>query len=204
MFTGIVKHIGTINKIEPKGSNIEITIFSELSNELQIDESISHQGICLTVTHSNDQYHKVTAIHETILKTTIKQWQIGDQINLERSLKLIDLMGGHIVQGHIDRTLVCEQILELDGSWSYRFQYPKKDAGLIIPKGSITINGVSLTISHLTEDFFEVSIIPYTFYHTTFQYLKVGVNANIEYDLLGKYMTRNFELYHQKFSNNAE
>ncbi len=200
MFTGIVKHIGSIYKIEPKGTNIEFTILSDLSNELQIDESVSHQGICLTVTQCNNQFYKVTAVQETILKTTIKQWQIGDQINLERSLKLIDLMGGHMVQGHIDSTFICDHIVELEGSWIFRFQYSRKDAGLIIPQGSISINGVSLTISKLTEEFFEVSIIPYTFYHTTFQYLKVGNQVNIEFDILGKYFIRNFELYNQNFN----
>ncbi|MBK9272576.1 MAG: riboflavin synthase [Saprospiraceae bacterium] len=194
MFTGIIKEMGRIVDLISFGTNLEITIQSQTSKDLKVDESISHEGICLTVVFQEKEFHKITAVNETILKTNISNWRKGQMINLERALSLNDLLGGHLVQGHVDEVLTCIDVKDLNGSWLYKFQYPVESSKLIIPKGSICINGVSLTISKLTDQYFEVSVIPYTHQHTSFQFIQPGDLVNIEYDIIGKYIQKNTEI----------
>lgn len=190
MFTGIIETTGLVAKKECVGTNISFWISSSLSSELKIDQSLSHNGVCLTVEEIKDDLHKVTAIAETMEKTTLGIWQIGTLINLERCMQMNGRLDGHIVQGHIDTVAECIALTEKDGSWEYAFTTDKKFATLIIEKGSITLNGISLTIFNISETNFSVAVIPYTFTHTTMRQLKLHDKVNIEFDIIGKYVNR--------------
>lgn len=191
MFTGIIESIGLIKAIQKKGENYHYTVTSEISKELKIDQSVAHNGVCLTITSCNNLDHKVTAIKETIQKTNMSHWKIGQIINLERCLKIGDRLDGHMVQGHVDDTIKCSSICEEGGSWRIAFQGKNINPRLIVDKGSICINGVSLTVVKAAKDFLEVAIIPYTYENTNFKELKVNNLVNIEYDILGKYILKN-------------
>jgi len=187
MFTGIIENLSEIKEINKEGDNLSISLISEITNELKIDQSLSHNGVCLTVVDINDNIYKVTAIKETILKSSIKNWRIGDTINIERAMKLGDRLDGHMVQGHVDQTATCTKISEENGSWYFYFEYQKSN-NLTIEKGSISINGVSLTIVESMENRFSVAIIPYTYDNTNFKNIKIGDLVNIEFDMIGKYI----------------
>lgn len=193
MFTGIIEAIGRIESIEKDGDNFHFKISSPVSNELKVDQSVAHEGACLTVTRLDDNAHWVTAVKETLVKTNLGHWQKGRKVNLERSMKLGDRLDGHIVQGHVDATGECLSVIEENGSWRFRFSFPNSFASLIVPKGSICINGTSLTAIDPTEDQFEVAIIPFTYEHTTFQDISAGDTVNLEFDILGKYLARRLE-----------
>ena len=188
MFTGIIETTGFIKNISVTGSNRTFWIESSISQELKIDQSVSHSGICLTIEEMNHTSHKVTAIEETAQKTNIEAWKIGDIINLERSLKLESRLDGHFVQGHVDSVANCIDITEKAGSWEYQFRFPKKFAELVIEKGSICVNGISLTAFDVKKKSFKVAIIPYTYEHTNIKTIQKGDSVNIEFDLLGKYI----------------
>lgn len=190
MFTGIIEAIGTVQELTSQGTNKSFYIQSSISSELGIDESISHNGVCLTVEEIQDDIYKVTAIKETLDKTNIGSWKNGDPINLERSMKMGGRLDGHIVQGHVDCTARCISKNNLEGSYEFTFEFDKKYAGLVIEKGSISLNGISLTIFNVTLNTFSVAIIPYTFGHTNMQSLQEGMQVNIEFDMIGKYVSR--------------
>jgi riboflavin synthase len=190
MFTGIIETLGTITSITQEAKNTHLTIESSLSNELKIDQSVAHNGICLTVTAVSEKEYSVTAIEETIRKTNISTYQVGDVINLERAMILGARLDGHLVQGHVDSTAFCTEIINQDGSNTYTFQYPEQFQSLVIEKGSICVNGVSLTAFNCTSNMFTVAIIPYTLEHTNIQSLSVGATVNIEYDIIGKYILK--------------
>jgi riboflavin synthase len=199
MFAGIIEQMGTIAKVQIEGNNKHFYIQSQLTPELYIDQSISHNGVCLTVVElfQEDQLHKVTAIHETLIKSNLGQLVAGSKVNLERSIKLETRIDGHHVQGHVDATAKCIKIREVDGSWYFTFLFPEKFKTLLVNKGSVSINGVSLTVIDPTHDTFSVAIIPYTYEHTTFGLINQGDNVNIEFDILGKYVARNLEFYNK-------
>ena len=190
MFTGIIEALGTVKSMESNGSNRTFWIQSPLSAELKIDQSISHNGVCLTVEEIAADAHRVTAIEETLGKTNLNTWQPGDLVNLERCMPLNGRLDGHIVQGHVDATATCTKRRELDGSWEYRFEFPRKFSHLVIEKGSISLNGTSLTIFNVKKARFDVAIIPYTFQHTNIQSVVPGSKVNLEFDLIGKYVSR--------------
>jgi len=190
MFTGIIESLGVIQGIEKDKDNIHITIASSITEELQIDQSIAHNGICLTVVSLNKALYTVTAIGETIKKTTISHWQKGERINLERAMKLGDRLDGHIVQGHVDQIGTCTTIKETNGSWYYTFEYDESIGNITIEKGSATVNGVSLTVVDSRKNGFSVAIIPYTFEHTNFKTFEVGTKVNLEFDVIGKYISK--------------
>lgn len=190
MFTGIIEALGRLKHIEQGEGSLHFTIQSALSSELKIDQSIAHDGVCLTVTEILEDSYKITAVGETLKKTNLGDWEKGRLINLERAMILGSRIDGHLVQGHVDGTANCLSIKENHDNRLLRFKFPKAFAGLVIEKGSICINGVSLTVFDLSEDEFSVTIIPYTWEHTSFSCLKEGVKVNIEYDLLGKYLLR--------------
>jgi len=189
MFTGIIENLSEIKEINKEGDNLSISLISKITNELKIDQSLSHNGVCLTVVDINDNIYKVTAIKETILKSSIKEWKIGDIINIERAMKLGDRLDGHMVQGHVDQTAICTKISEENGSWYFYFEY-QRSSNLTIEKGSISINGVSLTIVESMDNGFSVAIIPYTYDNTNFKNIKVGDLVNIEFDMIGKYIQK--------------
>jgi len=188
MFTGIIETLGIITAIEKENSNIHYTIQSAISNELKIDQSVAHNGVCLTVIKTENNTHTVTAINQTLLVTDLSQWQIGNNINLERCMPANGRFDGHIVQGHIDTTGKCTQILEQNGSWIFTFKYSSPD--ITVNKGSITVNGTSLTVANSNEQEFTVAIIPYTFQNTVFKTLKMGDTVNLEFDIIGKYIAK--------------
>jgi riboflavin synthase len=190
MFTGIIETLGVIQEIKNDKDNVHLTIASSITEELQIDQSVAHNGICMTVVAINKNFYTVTAIGETIKKTNISYWQIGDSINLERAMKLGDRLDGHIVQGHVDQVGNCIVVKETNGSWYYTFEYDESLGNITIEKGSITVNGVSLTVVDSRKNEFSVAIIPYTFEHTNFKNFKVGVKVNLEFDMIGKYVSR--------------
>lgn len=190
MFTGIVETLGVITKIEKDQENLHLSLTSTITNELKIDQSVSHNGICLTVTAIEGNQYNVTAIKETIQKTNIGSWKVSDVVNLERAMKLGDRLDGHLVQGHVDQTAICTQIEEAQGSTYFTFEYDKSIGNITIEKGSITVNGVSLTVVNSGANSFSVAIIPYTFEHTNFKNLTVGSLVNLEFDVIGKYITR--------------
>ena len=194
MFTGIVEAQGVIKKIIENGTNKTFWIKSSISSKLKPDQSISHDGVCLTVEEIKQNRHRVTAIAETLYKTNLDDWQAGSNINLERCLRINDRLDGHFVQGHVDTTAICVDRKEKDGSWEFRFQYSSEFASLIIEKGSIAVNGISLTVFNATEINFEVAIIPYTFGHTNLNALQRGQKVNLEFDMLGKYINRKLSL----------
>ncbi|GGA70189.1 riboflavin synthase subunit alpha [Flavobacterium palustre] len=190
MFTGIIETLGTIQEIKHEKDNIHVTISASITNELKIDQSVAHNGICLTVVTIADNKYTVTAIDETIKKTNLGEWKKDDLVNLERAMKLGDRLDGHIVQGHVDQTGTCISIEETNGSWLYTFEYDDKLNNLTIEKGSITVNGVSLTVVNSKKNQFSVAIIPYTHEHTNFKKFKVGSKINLEFDVIGKYVSR--------------
>ena len=191
MFTGIIESIGKVQNIEKDGENYHFTFRSDISKYLKIDQSVAHNGVCLTVTSQNNTEHQVTAIYETIQKTNLSSLKIGSLVNLERCLKIGDRLDGHMVQGHVDDTVLCTKINEEDGSWRIGFEGENLNEKLIVDKGSICINGISLTVAKINKKYLEVAIIPYTYEHTNFKKLKINDKANIEYDILGKYILKN-------------
>lgn len=194
MFTGIIEQLGTIKNIVEDQGNIILSVHSEMTSELNVDQSVAHNGICLTVTSIQDQLHQVCAVPETISKTTIGSWKVGQHINLERCLKLQDRIDGHIVQGHVDTTAICIRRIANENSWIFRFRFPIEFRNLIIEKGSVAINGTSLTCFNITDNEFEVAIIPYTFEHTAIHQLQENGSVNLEFDVIGKYVSRLNEL----------
>ncbi len=190
MFTGIVETLGTITNIDKEMGNLHLTISSEITNELKIDQSISHNGICLTVVAIKGNEYTVTAIRETIEKTNIGLWKVNDTVNLERGMKLGDRLDGHLVQGHIDQTAICTHIEPANGSTYFSFEYDKSLGNITIEKGSITVNGVSLTVVNSGINTFSVAIIPYTWEHTNFKTFEIGSVVNLEFDVIGKYVTK--------------
>tara|TARA_R110002049_G_scaffold39134_2_gene120751 strand:- start:1431 stop:2021 length:591 start_codon:yes stop_codon:yes gene_type:complete len=194
MFTGIIETLGEVKKLEKEGSNLHITLKSSIAQELKIDQSVAHNGVCLTVVKLvNDQY-TVTAIEETLDKTNLNDLVVGESVNLERAMVLGARLDGHIVQGHVDQTGTCTNIEERDGSWFFTFSYDSKLNNVTIEKGSITIDGTSLTVVGSQKDSFSVAIIPYTFEHTRFGSYKIGTTVNLEFDVIGKYVSRLLEL----------
>ncbi len=190
MFTGIIETIGIVQEIKKEHTNLQITIKSDITNELKIDQSVSHNGVCLTVVEINDFEYTVTAINETIIKTNLSDWKVGDSINLERAMKLGDRLDGHLVQGHVDQIGICKSVEEMNGSWVFTFDYNTDLNNITIEKGSITINGVSLTVINSKKNEFSVAIIPYTFEHTNFKFIKNETKVNLEFDVIGKYVSR--------------
>ncbi len=190
MFTGIIETLGTIQEIKKENQNLHLTIESSITSQLKIDQSVAHNGICLTVVAIADNSYIVTAIQETVQKTNIGYWKQNDVVNLERAMKLGDRLDGHIVQGHVDQIAVCTAVLETNGSWSYTFEYDSALNNITIEKGSITVNGVSLTVVNSKKNEFSVAIIPYTYQHTNFHDFEVGTQVNLEFDVIGKYVAR--------------
>ena len=190
MFSGIIEELGTVSSLEKDGGNIKMGIRTPFINELKIDQSVAHNGVCLTVVDIQNEVYYVDIIEETLRVSNLSDLNEGDEINLERSLRLNDRLDGHIVQGHVDQTAELKALTQNEGSWTYTFSFTEKPKHLLINKGSVCINGVSLTISSLENDAFQVSIIPYTHEHTNFKSLKVGSKVNVEFDVLGKYVER--------------
>jgi riboflavin synthase len=196
MFTGIIENLGTVAKVEKHQTNLELYVESSLASELKIDQSVAHNGICLTVVEIfGDRTYRVTAIDETIAKTNIGDLKEGDKINIERCMTMGARLDGHIVQGHVDQIGVCEGVEEQDGSWIYSFSYDPSLGNVTVEKGSITVNGTSLTVVNSVEDGFSVAIIPYTYENTVFHTLRKGDRVNLEFDVIGKYVARMMEGY---------
>ncbi len=194
MFTGIIESIGIIKEVISNGSNKTFWIESTISMQLKTDQSVSHNGVCLTVEETRENSHRVTAINETLQKTNLAEWGAGIFINLEQCLQLNDRLDGHIVQGHVDATAICIKRKEKKGSWEFEFRFPKKFAGLVIEKGSICVNGISLTAFDVKRKSFRVAIIPYTYDHTSIKELQEGDSVNLEFDIIGKYLLRTLSL----------
>jgi riboflavin synthase len=190
MFTGIIESLGTVKELVAENTNLHITIQSDIATQLNIDESVAHNGVCLTVTNINNDTYTVTAIAETLAKTNLGSWKLNDKINLERAMVLGSRLDGHIVQGHVDCSTICNKVETQDGSWLYEFLLPKEFAALVIEKGSICINGTSLTCFNISDNSFYVAIIPYTYEHTNFKFIQAGTVVNLEFDILGKYIQR--------------
>ena len=190
MFTGIIESLGTVTALVKDNDNLHITITSSITKELKIDQSVAHNGVCLTVVAINDNQYTVTAIRETLEKTNLNDWKTGSLVNLERAMKLGDRLDGHIVQGHVDQIGICKSVENANGSWYYTFEYDESVGNITIEKGSVTVNGVSLTVVHSKKNEFSVAIIPYTFEHTNFNTFVVGTKINLEFDVIGKYVSR--------------
>lgn len=190
MFTGIVEAIGEVKDVRADGTNRIFTIASPISNELKVDQSVAHDGVCLTVTRKDSATHDIVAVQETMEKTNLGQWKVGSQLNLERAIKMGARLDGHMVQGHVDGTGKCERIEEREGSWIFAFSFDERFTDLMVTKGSICINGVSLTVIDPGDTTFSVSIIPYTYSHTGFSNLSEGDLVNLEFDIIGKYVKR--------------
>ena len=190
MFTGIIEAFGTITQIEKEKENIHIDLESVITPELKIDQSIAHNGVCLTVVKIDGNRYTVTAIKETIDKTNLSEWQVGDKVNLERAMQLGARLDGHIVQGHVDQIGLCTSVKEEGGSWVFSFEYDPSQKNITIEKGSITVNGTSLTVVNSGTNTFSVAIIPYTYKHTNFHTFKKGTLVNLEFDVVGKYITK--------------
>ncbi len=195
MFTGIIETLGTVSAVRTEDSNVHFTITSPISGELKIDQSVAHNGVCLTVIACDNLSHTVTAIAETLNRTNLSGLQQGDRVNLERCVPAHGRLDGHIVQGHVDTVGECIGVENQYGSWKYYFRHPKATEFVTVPKGSICVNGVSLTVVDSTEDTFSVAIIPYTYEHTTFQNIQIGSSVNLEFDIVGKYIAT---LYHRQ------
>lgn len=194
MFTGIIETTGFIKEIKKNNDNLEVTISTSITHELKVDQSVAHNGVCLTVTSLDGSDFTVTAIRETVKKTNLGEWKTGDNINIERAMKLGDRLDGHIVQGHVDQIGICTSITEANGSWYYSFEYDASLKNLTIEKGSVTINGVSLTVVNSKANGFSVAIIPYTYENTNFNSFKIGTKVNLEFDVIGKYISRLYAL----------
>ena len=190
MFTGIIETMGTITRIEREGGNVHYSLSSNITHELKIDQSLAHNGVCLTVVAIDGDQYTVTAIQETLDKTALKQWTVGDKINLERTIRLGDRLDGHMVQGHVDEVASCISVEDQNGSWLYRFAYSEDSKNMTIEKGSICVNGTSLTVVGSASNTFGVAIIPYTYAHTVFHQLQKGDLVNIEFDMVGKYIAK--------------
>jgi riboflavin synthase len=190
MFTGIIETTGKVESIITKGTNKSFWISAPISHELKIDQSVSHDGVCLTVEEVTANMHCVTAIEETLEKSNLSEWKEGMLINLERCMQMNARLDGHIVQGHVDTTAICIDHKDMNGSWEFTFQFPESFASLVIEKGSISLNGTSLTIFNVTNNTFTVAIIPYTYNHTSIQHVKINSKVNIEFDMIGKYINR--------------
>lgn len=198
MFTGIIETTGKISAIEQSGTNKTFWITSPISNELKTDQSVAHNGVCLTVEEVADGKHRVTAVKETLEKSNLGFLNIGNKINIERCLPFNGRLDGHLVQGHVDATGTCTSVSEQNGSWLFTFQYPKEFTHLIVEKGSISLNGISLTVFNVTKDEFSVAIIPYTFEHTNMNHIQKGSVINLEFDIIGKYVQKGLEVYTNK------
>jgi riboflavin synthase len=190
MFTGIIETLATLEKIEASGSNIDFTFSSSITTELKVDQSVAHNGVCLTVVKIEGNNYTVTAIDETLKRTNLGQLKLGDYINLERCMPANGRFDGHIVQGHVDTIAVCKNMIDLDGSWEFVFEHEQNKNNITVEKGSITINGVSLTVVQSSDKDFSVHIIPYTFEHTNFKNFRIGSVVNLEFDVIGKYVAR--------------
>lgn len=199
MFTGIIEAVGTVTKLSREGSNLHLTIRSPFTSELKIDQSVAHNGVCLTVVAIEGDEYTVTAIDETLLRTNLGGIEVNDHVNLERCMKLGDRLDGHMVQGHVDQIAEVTSVKDQEGSWIFHFEFPESPSQVLVEKGSVTINGVSLTVVDVTEKGFSVAIIPYTFEHTNFKSFKKGTKVNIEFDVIGKYVSR-IMAPHQKLS----
>lgn len=197
MFTGIIEELASVIKIEPQGENLHFTIKSRIAPELKIDQSVAHNGVCLTVTSVSDDTYTVTAIKETLDKTAMRSLVVGDVVNLERAMKMGTRLDGHIVQGHVDQVGECVSITDENGSWRFTFAYDPSLNNVTIEKGSITIDGTSLTVVDSKEGQFSVAIIPYTYDHTRFKQYKVGSKVNLEFDVIGKYISRLMQIKNQ-------
>ena len=187
MFTGIVEAEGTVTSLRREGGNLHLSLRCPFTSELKIDQSLAHNGVCLTVVSIRNDEYTVTAIAETLRRTNLGSLKTGDAVNLERCLRVGDRLDGHVVQGHVDQTATCSQITDQQGSWLFRFAYDPLDGNITVTKGSVCVNGVSLTVVDSGDDFFSVAIIPYTYTHTNFHSLKKGDTVNVEFDILGKY-----------------
>jgi len=194
MFTGIIEAMGTVTNLRKELDNLHITISSNITEELKIDQSIAHNGVCLTVVNIEGDLYTVTAINETLEKTNLGVLELGTNINLERAMILGARLDGHIVQGHVDQTAICTNITEENGSWMFTFKYDDSINNITIEKGSITVNGVSLTVVNSKDGEFSVAIIPYTFDNTNFEFIKKGTVVNLEFDVIGKYVQRLHDL----------
>lgn len=194
MFTGIIEQLGTVQEVGANGGNKTFWVESDLSQALKVDQSIAHNGVCLTVEAVQNGMHQVTAIAETLAKTNLNDWEAGTLVNLERCMMLNGRLDGHLVQGHVDTVATCTALADKEGSWEYRFAFDPQFAPLVIEKGSITLNGTSLTVFDVTDSQFSVAIIPYTYQHTNIHTVQIGTIVNIEFDLLGKYVQRHLSL----------
>jgi riboflavin synthase len=188
MFTGIIEEVGEVSSIQKEAGNIHFTIASALSAGFKIDQSVAHNGCCLTVVAQNEKEHVVTAIQETLLKTNLGSWQVGSKINIERCMQLGGRLDGHMVQGHVDCIGTCTEVIDENGSWRFTFEHP--NSYVTVEKGSITVNGTSLTVVDSQKGRFSVCIIPYTYEHTNFKQIEVGMQVNLEFDIIGKYVAR--------------
>jgi riboflavin synthase len=188
MFTGIIETIGIVQSVRHDNDNIHFELTATIASELKIDQSLAHNGVCLTVVHINENRYRVTAIRETLMKTNLSEWKPGTMVNLERCVALNGRLDGHIVQGHVDTVGKCESIEDQNGSWKYTFSYPSED--ITVEKGSIAVNGTSLTVVDSFPGKFSVCIIPFTYEHTNFKQLQVGNHVNLEFDIIGKYVRK--------------
>jgi riboflavin synthase len=195
MFSGIVEEAAKVVGLNKEQENLHITLSCSFVDSLKIDQSISHNGVCLTVVKKESNTYTVTAIKETLEKTNLGLLKVGDKVNLERSMKIDSLLDGHLVQGHVDQTAVCTEIKEADGSWYYTFKYDSKIGNMTVEKGSVSVNGVSLTVVNSQEESFQVAIIPYTYEHTNFHQFMVGTVVNLEFDIVGKYISKLLKQY---------
>jgi riboflavin synthase len=197
MFTGIIECLGLIIAVDKVGGNTVFKVSTSLTHELKVDQSIAHNGVCLTIEAIHEEIYQVTAIEETLSKTNAGNWLVGDVVNLERAMQFNGRMDGHLVQGHVDAVATCIDVKVMDGSWQYRFQFPEKFASLMIEKGSVSLNGTSLTVFDVSTNQFSVAIIPYTYHHTNMHNLQMGQTVNIEFDMIGKYVARYAQLNNQ-------
>lgn len=195
MFSGIVEEPAKVVALEREKENLHITLQCSFTDSLKIDQSIAHNGVCLTVVKKTGDTYTVTAIKETLDKTNLGLLKVGDKVNLERSMKIDSLLDGHLVQGHVDQTAVCTKIEEAEGSWYFTFEYDPSKGNITVEKGSVSVNGVSLTVVNSKEKSFQVAIIPYTYEHTNFHQFKVGTVVNLEFDIVGKYITKMLKQY---------
>jgi riboflavin synthase len=190
MFTGIIETLGKVTNLRHDQGNLHITVASSIAQELKIDQSVAHNGVCLTVIALADGTHTVTAIEETLNKTSISDLKVGEPVNLERCMQMNARLDGHIVQGHVDQTATCTNFTELDGSWEYTFEYDAAVGNVTVEKGSICVNGISLTVVNSGPNYFSVAIIPYTYEHTNLHNVRIGTQVNLEFDIIGKYVAR--------------
>ncbi len=198
MFSGIVEETGKVVDLRKDQENLHITLECSFVNELKIDQSVSHNGVCLTVVDVNDKNYTVTAIQETLIKSNLGLLKVGDEVNLERSMKPDSLLDGHIVQGHVDQTATCTKVEEVDGSWYFTFEYDPTKGNITVEKGSVSVNGVSLTVVNSKDNSFQVAIIPFTYDITNFHNIKEGTVVNLEFDIIGKYIAKIVKQYMEK------